>query len=172
MERRKTLRDSADADYEKRISDLKDKMSSEKFKTAEQRQAKEEELQSWARELMGDTSTWKDKKWGLLYKINTLHRNLRDIVRGKDGKSDIDRADAIYDALQGTYNHNQAEKNRESNAIKESYAKKKITSAEDAYIQMLGEYKYNPDSTITDEALTEYYEKHKRKININKVIFR
>lgn len=172
MERRKTLRDSADADYEKRISDLKDKidkMSSEKFKTAEQRQAKAEELQSWARELMGDTSTWKDKKWGLLYKINTLHRNLRDIVRGKDGKSDIDRADAIYDALQGTYNHNQAEKNREANAIKEPYAEKKITSAEDAYIQMLGEYKYNPDSTITDEVLTEYYEKHKRKIDINKV---
>lgn len=47
-----------------------------------------------------------------------------------------------------------------------------LTSAEDAYIQMLGEYKYNPDSTITDEAMTEYYEKHKRKININKVIFR
>lgn len=172
MERKKKLRDSIDADYEKRISDLKkkiDKMSSEKFKTAEQRQAKEEELQSWARELMGDTSTWKDKKWGLLYKINTLHRNLRDIVRGKDGKSDIDRADAIYDALQGTYNHNQAEKNRESNAIKSYYAEKKITSAENAYIQMLGEYQYNPDTTLTAKVLEEYYEEHSKKINLEKV---
>lgn len=172
IERQKRLRDNTDATYEKRISDLKskiDKMSTKEFKTAEQRQTKQEEYRTQMGELMGDTSTWKDKKLGISYKVNTLRRNLRDIVRNADGSRDIAKADAIYDELQGTYNRNEARLNREANVIKEKFRKLKITAAEDKYIQMLGEYKDNPDTTILADQLKEFYEANKDKIDAEKV---
>ena len=172
IERQKRLRDNTDATYEKRINDLKskiDKMSTKEFKTAEQRQTKQEEYRTRLGELMGDTSTWKDKKLGISYKVNTLRRNLRDIVRNADGSRDIAKADAIYDELQGTYNSNEAKLNREANKIKDEFRKLKITAAEDKYIQMLGEYKDNPNTTILADQLKEFYEANKDKIDTEKV---
>lgn len=172
IERKKAFRDSIDAEYDKSIDAIKDKidrMNSESFKTAEQRKVKQEQYRQEMSELMGDTSTWTDKKLGLSYKINTLRRNLRDIVTDGNGKRDILKADAIYDALQGSYNSNEAKLNRESNAIKQEYAKLKITAAEDAYIQMRGEYKYNPDTTLKAEDMNEFYEKHRKNIDTEKV---
>ena len=172
MERKKAMRDDMDAYYEKRISDIRnkiDKMNTKDFKIVEQRMSKQEEYQARMGELIGDTSTWVDKKMGIYYKVNTLRRNLRDIVRDEYGNRDIEKADAIYDELQGSYNHNEAKLNREANRIKQVYADMKINAAEDAYIQMLGEYKYNPDTTITTDAIQEYYEKYKDKIDTVKV---
>ena len=172
IERTKRLRDNAAADYEKRLSDLTSrvqKMTSEEFKTAEQRQYKQEEYASWAENLVGDTSTWVDKKTGLGYMINTLRRNLRAIVKDANGKSDYKKADAIYEALQGTYNRNEAELNRELAKLRAKYANLNITKAEDAYIQMLGEYRSNPSTTLTEDVINEYYEKHKKNIDTNKV---
>lgn len=172
MERRKAARDNMDAYYEKRISDIRkkiDKMNTKDFKIVEQRMSKQEEYRARMGELIGDTSTWVDKKMGIYYKVNTLRRNLRDIVRDENGNRDIEKADAIYDELQGSYNHNEAKLNREANRIKQVYADMRINAAEDAYIQMLGEYKYNPDTTITTDAIEEYYEKYKDKIDTIKV---
>lgn len=172
IERLKRLRDSTDATYEKRISDLKkkvEKMSSREFKIAEQRQTKQEEYRTSLGELMGDTATWKDKALGISYKVNTLRRNLRDIVRKADGSRDIERADALYDELQGTYNRNEASLNREANAIKEKFEKLKINAAEDKYIQMLGEYRDNPDTKILADEMTQFYEAHKNQIDTEKV---
>lgn len=168
----KTRRDNADADYERRANKLREqiaKMGTEEFKRAEQRQTKQNEYRERMRELMGDTSTWVDKKLGISYQVNTLKRNLRDIVRTADGKRDIARADAIYDELQGKYNHNEALLNREANEIKDKYRKLDINKWEDAYIQMLGEHKYNPDCELTAEELTKFYEKHKEQIDTTKV---
>ena len=172
IERTKRLRASVDADYSKRISDLEkkmEKMKSSDYATAMQRQEKQKELTNWASDLIGDTSTWVDKKMGIQYKTNTLRRNLRDVVRDADGKRDIAKADAIYDELQGKYNHNEAELKRESARIKQVYADMKITKAEDAYIQMLGELRHNPDTKLTKEDVKKFYEKNKEHINTAKV---
>jgi hypothetical protein len=161
-----------DADYGKRIEKTEarlEKMSKPEYKTAMQRKAKQNEYTSLMENLVGNTATWVDKKLGLSYKINTLRRNLRDIVRDANGNKDIAKADAIYDELQGKYNHNEAELKRESMRIKEVFQKLNLNHAEDTYAHMLGEFRHNPDSKLTEEDLKEFYEKHKRKIDTAKV---
>lgn len=163
--------DDLDTEYQKQIEDLEKKAEEKRKKAgiAEQRRVKQQEYKSQMTELIGDTTTWKDKKLGLQYRINTLRRNLRDIVRDKNGKRDLVKADAIYDALQGQYNHNEAELNREANRIKKVYADMNITKAEDTYIQMLGEYRHNPDTKLTLEEVQEFLEKNKDRIDQAKV---
>ena len=172
IENLKRRRADVDADYAKRISDVADrinKMNTPEYKTAEQRRAKQDEYSAEMENLVGDTSTWVDKKLGLSYKTNTLRRNLRDVVRDANGNRDIQKADAIYDALQGSYNHNEAELNKEATRIKQPYAEMDITKAEDAYIQMLGELRHNPETTLTEDAVMDYYNKHKKNIDKGKV---
>ena len=172
IERIQRLKSTVDADYGKRIDKLEarlEKMSKPEYKTAMQRKAKQNEYTKLMERLVGDTSTWIDKKLGISYKINTLRRNLRDIVRNANGDPDIAKADAIYDELQGKYNHNEAELKRESMRIKEVFQKMKLNHAEDTYAHMLGEFRHNPDTTLTEEAVKEYYEKHKNKIDTAKV---
>lgn len=172
IERLQRMKNDVNADYSKRISDIEariEKLESKDYATVEQRKTKQQELQTQMAELVGDTSTWVDKKLGISYKVNTLRRNLRDIVRNSDGKRDIAKADAIYDELQGKYNHNEAELNRESNRIKKQFADMKITKAEDTYIQMLGELRHNPETTLTEDVVKDFYEKHKNNIDEVKV---
>ena len=166
------LKARADADYAKRISDLEarlEKMKEPTYTRAMQKQAKMQEHAKFAENLLGDTSTWVDKNIGLKYEVNTERRNLRDIVRDENGNKDIARADAIYDALMGEYNRNHAELNRKDNEISKKYHDLKITRAESVYANMLGELRHNPESKLTKEAVAEYYEKHKEKIDVKKV---
>lgn len=172
INRLQTQRDNVKVDYERRINNLQnkiDKMNSEEFKIAEQRMIKQTEYRQQARKLIGDTSTWTDKKLGIQYQVNTLKRNLRDIVKTVDGKADIARADAIYDEYQGNYDKNEAKLKIEANSIKQPYMDLKLTKQEDIYIQMLGEYKYNPDSKLTRGLLDNYYYKNQKNINLDKV---
>ena len=167
-----TRKNSIEADYAKRISDREarlEKMKDPKYSVAMQKQATMEANAKWAENLLGDTSTWVDKKIGLQYATNTERRNLRDIVRDENGNKDIARADAIDDALNGQYNREEAAKNRELAQARGKYAEMKITKAEDAYIQMLGELRHNPETTLTEKVVNEYYEKHKGKIDTAKV---
>jgi hypothetical protein len=161
-----------DAGYAKRISDLEarlEKMKEPKYNKAMHKKAKMQEYADWAKNLIGDTVNWVDKKLGLQYATNTEHRNLRDIVRDENGNRDIARADAINEELSGKYNQHEAELKRELAQIRKKYADLKITKAEDAYIQMLGEFRGNPDTTLTEKAVNEYYEKHKKNIDADKV---
>jgi hypothetical protein len=172
IERLQRVKNNVDADYSKRISDIEariEKMESPEYKRANQRKFKQEVYKSFMEKLVGDTSTWRDKSMGIFYEVNTLRRNLRDVVRGADGKRDIRKADAIYDELQGRYNHNEAELNRESNRIKDEFAKLKINNAESTYIQMLGEFRHNPQTTLTEDVVKAYYNKHKSRIDTAKV---
>lgn len=172
VDKYKRLRDSADARYAESISALEErleKMSKPEYKTAMQRRAKHNEYTNLMKGLVGDTSTWVDKKLGISYKVNTLRRNLRDIVRNANGDRDIAKADAIYDELQGKYNHNEAELKRESMRIKKVFQDLKLNHAEDTYAHMLGEFRHNPDSKLTEEKVKEFYEKHKGKIDTAKV---
>ena len=158
-------------EYSQKVSELENQAvkDRENVKIANQRREKMAELEKEIIDLVGDTSTWKDKPLGIMYQINTLRRNLREVVRDAKGNPDLRKADAIWEALQGKYNSNEAKLNREANAIKQKYAKMKITSAETVYIQMLGELKYNPECELMPEAVDEFYQKHKRKINVDKV---
>ncbi|MBP3677531.1 MAG: hypothetical protein J6I97_04210 [Agathobacter sp.] len=169
---KKRHRADSDANSEKAINDLKariDKMNTKEFKRAEKRMTKQEQRREFISNLIGDTSTWVDKKMGIFYKVNTLRRNLRDIVRDENGNPDIKKADAIYDFIQGAYNHKHAQLNREANAIKQKFRDMQITKEEDAYIQMLGEYRHNPHTEILAEDMKEFYNKHKDKIDEEKV---
>lgn len=141
----------------------------DKAKLAESRRGKQQQYTAEVAELVGDTTTWKDKKLGISYQTNTLRRNLRYVVRDAFGKPDIQKADAIDDYLQGSYNRNEAELNRESARIKDPYSELKITKAEDAYIQMLGELRHNPDTELLPEQVEEFYQAHKDNIDKAKV---
>ena len=172
IERIQRLKNNVDADYEKRITTLREriqKIQTPQYKRGEQRRAKQAKWASEIREMIGDTSTWKDRWLGISYRTNTLRRNLRTVVRGADGKPDIAKADRIYEYLQGSYNHNEAQLKRESVDIKKPFADMKINKYESAYIQMLGEFKYNPDTKLTLETVDEYYGKHKDHIDLDKV---
>jgi hypothetical protein len=172
VNRLKAQRDNTQIEYDRRIGKIQErieKMNSKEFKTAEQRITKQEEYRTQARNLIGDTSKWKDKKMGIQYQINTFKRNLRDIVRGADGKQDINTADAIYEEYQGKYNKNEAKLRVESNKLKQKFIDKKLTKEENVYIQMLGELKYNPSTTLTQEYVDSYYERNANKIDVDKV---
>ena len=172
ISRLERMKASDDADFSKRISDLEarvERMSDPKYGIAMQKRAKMEADAKWAADLLGDTSTWVDKKIGLQYATNTERRNLRDIVRDENGNVDIAKADAIDDALNGQYNRDEAAKKRELANVRGKYADLGITKAEDAYIQMLGELRYNPDTTLTEQVVSEYFEKHRSKIDPAKV---
>lgn len=136
---------------------------------ARQRKSVQKVLREKMRALMGDTFTWKDKKTGFGYQTQTFKRNLRDTVRDANGNQDIAKADAIYEELQGAYNHHEAELNRESNRIKQEFRDMNITKEEDVYAQMLGEYRHNPECTLTPEVMQEYLEKNRKKIDTAKV---
>ena len=172
IERVKRLKGTVDADYGKTIERIEkrlEKMGKPEYKTAMHRRAKHDEYTKLMENLVGDTSTWVDKKLGISYKINTLRRNLRDVVRNAKGERDIAKADAIYDELQGKYNHNEAELKRESIRLKESFRELDLNHHEDYYAHMIGEFRYNPDTNLTEEDVKKYYEKHKRKIDKEKV---
>ena len=172
ISRLERLKASTDAEFAKRISDLEartEKMKDPTYNRAMYKQAKMQEHAEWAENLLGDTSTWEDKKLGLQYATNTERRNLRDIVRDENGNQDIARADKINDELNGRYNREEAALKRELAQVRKKYANLKITKAEDTYIQMLGELRGNPDTELTEKVVNEYYEKHKNKIDKGKV---
>lgn len=172
IERKKRLKANNDAGYAKRISDLEarvEKMSSQEYRTAEHRRSKMEEYTEMWKNLIGDTSTWKDLSLGISYKTKTMRRFLRQVVKGADGKANYKLADQIYDELETKYDHNEALLKRESQKQKEVFQNLNLNHAEDTYAHMLGEFRHNPQTTLTEEVVKEYYEKHKNKIDANKV---
>ena len=136
---------------------------------AEQRRSKQESYTKMWEDMLGDTSTWKDMPIGLQYKTKTLRRILRKVVKDADGKADFEKADRIYDELETKYDHNEALLKRESQNLKEVFFKLNLNHVEDTYAHMLGELRHNPDTTLTEDVVKEYYEKHKGKINTGKV---
>lgn len=172
IERMQRLKNNVDADYDNRITSLKEKiekLGTPEYKRGEQRKAKQQEYTEEISEMIGDTSTWQDKKMGLSYQTNTLHRNLRDVVRDEKGNRDIAKADEIYEYLQGAYNHHEAQLKLESRDIKKPLAELNLNKYESQYAQMLGEFKYNPGSKLSKDTVDEYYNKHKNKIDTKRV---
>lgn len=160
--------------YQQELEELRDKAeddreAAKKRYSATPRQVVQEQHQKLVSDVMGDTTGWKDKKWGLFYKTNTLLRNLMDVVRDESGRPDHERAQWIYELLQGNYNRHEAEMKRESQRLKKIFEDMDINKWESVYIQMFGEYNYNPDTKLSTEVLEEYYQAHKQHIDMNKV---
>ena len=172
IERLKRLQADSNANYSKRISDLEkrvEKLHSQEYSRAEHRRDKQEGYAKMWEEMIGDTSTWKDMALGLQYKTKTLRRILRKVVKDANGNADFKKADRIYDELETKYDHNEALLKKESQKLKDVFQKLKLNHTEDTYAQMLGELRHNPDTSLSEEIVKEYYNKNKGKIDTKKV---
>lgn len=115
-----------------------------------------------AKDMTKNITTWKDKASGWKYQINTMKRNLRDIIPNKA------EAQTMYDTYFKPITKNNAIIEKEINNYNERIGQYKINNEESTYIQMIGENKYNPDSKLSNEMITEFYNKNKKKIDIEK----
>lgn len=145
------------------------KLNSANRERAEVRNFKAKQLTDYWKNLIGSTMFWKDLPTGLSYKTQTLRRILRDVVRGADGKPNYQLADQIYNALETTYDQNEASLKISSRNYKKPFADLKLNNEEDQYAHMLGELQYNPETELSADEVSEFYEKHKNKIDTDKV---
>ena len=157
------IRQEIDRQYNAKLQGIDD------MKEVKPKKAVQEEQRELARKLIGDTSTWVDKSMGIKYRINTLKRNLRDIIKDVNGNPDIKRADAIYEEYEGKYNKNEAKLKVEFNRLAQPFRDLKLTRAEEVYVQMLGELRHNPDTSLLPDKVEEFYEANKDKIDTGKV---
>lgn len=115
-----------------------------------------------AKNMIKNISTWKDKKMGIQYQVNTMKRNLRDIIPDKS------EADSLYNEYFKPITKNNATIEKEITKYNDRILKYEINNVESQYIQMIGEHKYNPDTKLPIEKIEEFYDKYKSKIDINK----
>ena len=120
------------------------------------------EYRNLAQKMTEDIRTWRDKKAGWKYQINTMKRNLRDIIPNKA------EAQKMYDTYFKPITQNNAMIEKEINNYNERISKYEINNQESTYIQMIGEYTYNPESKISNEVIQEFYNKNEKKIDIDK----
>lgn len=115
-----------------------------------------------AREQLGDITQIKDKKKGIMYQINTMKRNLRDIMTPEQAKS-------MYETYFRPITENNAKMEKDITSYNERIQKYNLNNEESVYTQMLGELRYNPDSELTSKEVNDYYNKNSKKIDAGKV---
>ena len=115
-----------------------------------------------AREQLGDITKIKDKKKGIYYQINTMKRNLRDIMTPEQAKS-------MYETYFRPISENNAKMEKDITSYNERIQKYNLNNEESVYTQMLGELRYNPDSELTSKEVNDYYNKNSKKIDAGKV---
>ena len=120
------------------------------------------EYRNLAQKMTEDIRTWRDKKAGWQYQINTMKRNFRDIIPNKL------EAQKMYDTYFKPITKNNAMIEKEINNYNKRISKYEINNQESTYIQMIGEYTYNPESKISNEVIQEFYNKNEKKIDIDK----
>lgn len=145
---------------------LKDKVSLDEvmdsisISAKEIRREKTHELREYVTSFLEGSDSWKDKKMGIQYKTNTMKRNLFDIMPSKS-------AERIYkNFIEPIFEHNsqmQTEINKYNSKVKDL----KLNDLESTAVQMLGEYKYNPDTLVTGMQVTDFIEKN--KLDYNKI---
>ena len=148
-------------EYDQRINrlselneNLKEKMETPEFKTLEQRLNKVNEYRDLAYNLTENMIDWKDKKRGLSYQINTMKRNLYDIMSEED-------ANKMYNTYFKPITENNAKIEKFINSYNERIKKLELNNIESTAVQMLGEYKYNKETLITGREVNEYIEQNK-----------
>lgn len=104
----------------------------------------------------------KDKKRGLLYQINTMKRNLRDIMSQEN-------AQEMYDTYFKPISLHNAQIETDISDYNSRIQKYNLNNAESTYTQMLGELKYNPETSLTEAQVNDYLAKNKNRIDTTKV---
>lgn len=92
-----------------------------------------------ARENIKNISTWKDKKSGIKYQLETMERNMYDIIPDKT------EAKKINDTYFEPIHTSEAEKQKFINNYNEKIRQFDLNKYESEAVQFLGEKKYNPD---------------------------
>lgn len=115
-----------------------------------------------AKNELGDITKIKDKKKGILYQINTMKRNLRDIMSPEQAKT-------MYDTYFKPITENNAAIENDITSYNERIQKYNLTNEESVYTQLVGELKYNPESELTSKKVEEYFNKNSKKIDKEKV---
>lgn len=92
-----------------------------------------------ARENIKNISTWKDKKSGIKYQLETMERNMYDIIPDKA------EAKRINDTYFEPIHTSEAEKQKFINNYNDKIKQYDLNKYESEAVQFLGEKKYNPD---------------------------
>lgn len=127
--------------------------------TKKQRKTKIKEYRELASLYTKDMTQWKDK--GLAsQKINTMKRNLMDIMPQK-------QAEDIYEEYFVPIRENNATIEKEITKYNNKIESLKLNQKESTAIQMLGEYKYNPETLVTGMQVEKYISDN--KLDYNKI---
>lgn len=160
IENRKVEYDDRINRLKERNTVLQEKENSIEFKRQEQRQAKQEEYKELAYEMTENMVDWTDKKRGLSYQINTMKRNLYDIMSEKE-------ASKMYDAYFKPITENNAKAEKFINSYNERIKELKLNDKESQAVQMWGEYKYNKDTLVTGMEIDNFISEN--KLNYEKI---
>lgn len=119
-----------------------------------------------AKENIKNISKWKDKKRGLSYQLETMERNMFDIIPDKA------EAQKINDTYFNPIHESEAQKQRFINKYNDRIKEFNLNKYESEAVQLLGEQKYNPD--FKAEEVQEILDKvnnniEKGKIDVQKV---
>lgn len=125
------------------------------------RKAKINEYRKLASNMIDDISTWNDKKLGISYQTETMKRNLYDIIPDKN------KAKQVYETYFQTISENEATAKQFINEYNDKIKKLNLNNKESIAVQMYGEYKYNPETTLTGLQVDEYIEKN--NLNLDKI---
>ncbi len=125
------------------------------------RKVKVAEYRNLAANMIDDIAMWNDKKIGLSYQTETMKRNIYDIIPDKA------KAKEVYETYFQTISENEAKAKKEVNSYNNRIKELKLNNKESIAVQMYGEYKYNPETTLTGAQVDEFIEKN--KLDYNKI---
>lgn len=97
-----------------------------------------------ARDNIKNISTWKDKSKGISYQLETMERNMYDIIPDKS------EAKRINDTYFEPIHKSEAEKQKFINGYNNKIKEFDLNKYESEAVQLLGEQKYNPDFKAED----------------------
>ena len=155
-------------EYDQRITkltevneNLKEKANTPEFKTLQQRMNKINEYRDLAYIHTLNMIDWKDKKRGISYQINTMKRNLYDVMS-------YDDATKMYNTYFKPITENNAKIEKFINSYNTRIKKLNLNNIESTAVQMLGEYKYNKETLLTGPQVDEFISQNKldyKKLN-------
>lgn len=127
----------------KRLEERNKKLSSNDYKTENQRKNKMLQYREEAESLIIDNiDTWKDKVAGILYKTEKMDRNIKDIIPDKK------IADKIVDTYYEPIKSSEAKMEEYITYFNDKIKSLNLSNEESVAVQMLGEGKFNGSKFI------------------------
>ena len=120
-----------------------------------------QQYRNLAKENIENISTWKDKKRGLSYQLETMERNMYDIIPDKA------EAQRIIDTYFTPIHESEAQKQKFINKYNDKIKELNLNKYESEAVQLLGEQKYNPDFKV--EEVQEILDKVNNNVEKGKI---